>query len=57
MHCYVENMNDPAFKLFVIMRQPVDTLTNTNEFMQRYFDSKTFLEEKDPRLFERLQNT
>ena len=32
--CYVENMNDPAFKLFVIMRQSVDTLTNTNEFMQ-----------------------
>ena len=52
--CYVENMNDPAFKLFVIMRQSVDTLTNTNEFMQRFFDSKTYLKENVPTLFGKI---
>ena len=36
------------------MRQSVDTLTNTNEFMQRFFDSKTYLKENDPTLFGKI---
>ena len=52
--CYGENMEDPAFKLFVIMRQPVDTLENASEYMQSFFASKTYLLEEDPHLFDKV---
>ena len=29
-HCYIENMKDESFDLFVIMMQPADTLVNEN---------------------------
>ena len=32
--CYVENLEDPAFKLFVILMQPVETLKNMDEYMK-----------------------
>ena len=53
--CYGENLEDPAFKLFVIMMQPVDTLENTSEYMQSFFASKTYLLEKDPQLFNKIR--
>ena len=31
---YLENMKDPAFKLFVIMMQPVDTLDISNNYIK-----------------------
>ena len=52
--CYGENMEDPAFKLFVIMRQPVDTLENASEYMQSFFASKTYFLEEDPHLFDKV---
>ena len=52
--CYVENLEDPAFRLFVIMMQSVDTLENTNEYMKSFFASKTYLEKDDPKLFEKI---
>ena len=52
--CYVENLEDPAFRLFVIMMQPVDTLENMNEYMKSFFASKTYLEKDDPKVFERI---
>ena len=52
--CYVENLEDPAFRLFVIMMQPVDTLQSMNEYMDSFFASKTFLEKDDPKVFERI---
>ena len=52
--CYVENLEDPAFRLFVIIMQPVDTLINTDEYMKSFFASKTYLEKDDPNVFERI---
>ena len=54
--CYVENMRDPAYKLFVIMMQPVDNLQNTSVYMKSFFNTKTYLEVKDPKLFEKIAN-
>ena len=52
--CYIENMNDPAFKLFVIMMQPADTLQNLTESMKSFFAQRTYLEEDDPSLFQKI---
>ena len=52
--CYVENLEDPAFRIFVIMMQPVDTLKNMDEYMKSFFVSKTYLEKDDPKVFERI---
>ena len=39
--CYLETMKDPAFKIFMIIMQPVDCLDNLSEYMQSFIDSKT----------------
>ena len=48
--CYIENMNDPAFQLFVIMMQPADTLENLTESMKSFFAQRTYLEKDDPNM-------
>ena len=53
-HCYIENMKDAAFKLFVIMMQPAETLVNISPYMKTFFDTKTYLEVDDPELFTKL---
>ena len=52
--CYMENMKDPAFKLFVVLMQPVDTLDITNEYIKSFFTKKTYLERDDPKLFKKI---
>ena len=52
--CYVENLEDPAFRLFVIVMQPVKSLQNTDEYMKSFFASKMYLEKGDPKIFERI---
>ena len=52
--CYMENMKDQAFKLFVILMQPVDTLNITNDYIQSFFTKKTYLERDDPKLFQKI---
>ena len=42
--CYMENMKDPAFKLFVILMQPEEALNVTNQYIQSFFDKRTYLE-------------
>ena len=37
LHCYIENMKDAAFNLFVIMMQPADTLVNMSNYMKNFF--------------------
>ena len=54
--CYMENMKDPAFKLFVILMQPADTLDITNEYIQSFFTKKTYLEWNDSKLFLKIAN-
>ena len=53
-HCYIENMKDPAFNLFVIMVQPTDTLANLSNYMKSFFDTKTYLQVDDPELLTKL---
>ena len=53
-HCYIENMNDDSFNLFVIMMQPADTLVNISNYMKIFFANKTYLDVNDPELFPRL---
>ena len=52
--CYIENMKDPAFNLFVIMMQPAETLVNTSNYMKTFFETKTYLQVNDPELFSKL---
>ena len=52
--CYLENMRDSAFKLLVIMMQPVETLENTSEYMKSFFNSKTYLDVNDTKLFDKI---
>ena len=54
--CYLEHMKDPAFKLFVIMTQPADTLENTSLYMDSFFDHKTYLEITDVKLFRKISD-
>ena len=49
-HCYIENMKDAAFNLFVIMMQPADTLVNITLNMKTFFHTKTYLQKDDPDL-------
>ena len=53
-HCYIENMKDHAFNLFVIMMQPVETLVNISPYMKTFIANKTYLQIKDPELFSKL---
>ena len=52
--CYMENMKDPTFKLFVILIQPADTLNMKNEYIKSFFTKKTYLEKEDPKLFKKI---
>ena len=53
-HCYIENMKDAAFNLFVIMMQPADSLVNISPYMNKFFPNKTYLTINDPELFTKL---
>ena len=53
-HCYIENMKDAAFNLFVIMMQPADTLVNISNYMKTFFANRTYLQNDDPELFTKL---
>ena len=50
----MENLNDPAFKLFVIMMQPANTLVNLTEYIRTFVEQKTYLERNDPELFQKI---
>ena len=52
--CFIENMNDPAFKLLVIMMQPANNLKDMSRYMKSFFNSKTYLDVKDPKLFQKI---
>ena len=52
--CYREHMKDPAFKLFVILMQPIEQLNGTSAYMKSFFTSKVCLERNDPKLFKKI---
>ena len=51
--CYIENMKDPAFRLFVILMEPVENLENVSQYMKSFVNRKTFLMRDDPNFFKR----
>ena len=53
-HCYIENMKDAAFNLFVIMMQPADTLVNISPYMKTFIANRTYLQVNEPELFAKL---
>ena len=50
-YCHIEHMKDPAFKLFIILLQPVDSLKNLTECMKQYFVQETYAKKDDEKLF------
>ena len=50
-YCHIEHMKDPAFKLFIIVMQPVDSLKNLTECMKQYFVQETYAKKDDEKLF------
>ena len=54
--CYMEHMKDPAFKLFVVMMQPPNTLRTRNEYIKSFLSRKTYLEKNDSALFDKLSS-
>ena len=53
-HCYIGNMKDAAFNLFVIMMQPADKLVNISPYMKTFFANRTYLLVNNPELFTKL---
>ena len=52
--CYMEHMKDPAFKLFVIMMEPVENLKHISVYMEMFFSQKTYLLKDDPSIFKKI---
>ncbi len=52
--CYMEHMKDKAFKLFVVMMQPADSLVNASEYMKSFFQQKTYLDHDDADKFDKI---
>ena len=54
MHCYLENAHDPAFRMFVIMMEPEESLQNKSIYMRRFFTNTTYGMPTDPKLFNKI---
>ena len=52
--CYIENMKDPSFNLFVLLMQPPQTLVGISNYMKTFFERKTYLEMDDPDVYMKL---
>ena len=52
--CLVENLKDQAFKLFLIMMQPTDTLEHLTEYMTSFISQTTYLDRDDPDVFRKI---
>ena len=53
-HCYIEHVEDPSFKLLVIMMEPGVNLTDLPPNMKKLVTEQTYLELTDPELFTKL---
>ena len=57
--CCIENLKDPGFKLFVVLMQPRNTLTNVRQYeehMKKFLHSDKVLNKDDPKLFEKISH-
>ena len=53
-HCYTEHVEDHAFKLFIIIMEPVRNLPDLTLNMKRLLNEQTYLEIEDPDPFTKL---
>ena len=53
-HCYIEHVEDPSFKLFIILMEPVRDLPDLPLYMKKLLNEQTYLELQDPDLFTKL---
>ena len=53
-HCYIEHVEDPSFKLFIIMMEPHGDLTDLAPNMKKILTEETYLHLQDPELFYKL---
>ena len=53
-YCHIEHMKDPAFKLFIILMQPVASLQNLTKCMKQYFVQETYAKKDDEKLFTKI---
>ena len=53
-YCYTENINYPAFRLFVIMMQPAGTIKDVVPSMKHFMSQQTYLEKNDPDLLQKI---
>ena len=51
----MEYYNDRAFKLFVILMQPIEQLESLTPAMKSFLRTTTYLKRDDPQLLEKLQ--
>ena len=54
--CYTESLKDPAFRLFVIMMEPLSNLENISPYMKSFFENNSYLSKNDPQLFTKIAN-
>ena len=54
MECFLENAVDPAFRMFVIMMEPEESLQNTSIYMKKFFTKTTYGLPSDPKLFYKI---
>ena len=53
-HCYIEHVEDPDFKLFIIVMEPVRDLPDLTLNLKKLLNEQTYLELHDPDLFTKL---
>ncbi len=54
--CTFENMEDPAFRMLVILYEPVEDLGELTPDMISFFRSKTYLTMDDPQLLDKISD-
>ncbi len=54
--CTFENMEDPAFRMLVILYEPIEDLGDLTPDMISFFRSKTYLTMDDPQLLDKISD-
>ena len=52
--CFLESAADSAFRIFVILMQPIESLANQSIYMKKFFGQTTCASHSDTRLFIKL---
>ena len=52
--CFLESLVDPAYRMFVIMMEPEESLQNLSIYMRKFFSDTTYGMPTDPKLFSKI---